>query len=132
MSLLNKLASMIETRIIKFVNFCTLVNRDIPLHDYKAFEDGDEPTKHVVGSSNMANASDQKKLFTSKSTLLFATGECTVRFNNANNVAVTILANTWYEFYQNVHTLIVDAIASQAVLHCYFEGTLPEECRIGA
>lgn len=132
MSLLNKLASMIGTGIIQFINLLVNSNRDIPLHDYHAFADGAEPCAYTVGTDNLTNGGDQKKRFTSKSTLLFSDVACTVRFNNSNNVLITILANTWYEFYQNIHTLIVVSIASNGTLYAYFEGTLPEECRLGA
>jgi len=130
--LLNRIAAMIGSGIIRFVNLVVNANRDYPLHDYHAFTDGDEPTAYVVGTDNKASAGDQKKLFTSKSTLLFATQTVTLRFNNSNNVTQTILANTWYEFYQNIHTLIVVTIGDQGILYVYFEGTLPEECRLGA
>ena len=132
MSMLNKIASMIQTGVIQFINLVGLANYDYPLHDYHAFADGAEPTAYQVGKSNMASGGDQKKLFTSKSTLLFSDVVCTVRFNNANNVLITLLANTWYEFYQNIHTLIVVAIGSDGTLYAYFEGTKPEECRLGA
>jgi len=132
MSLLNKIASMIQTGVIQFINLIGLANYDYPLHDYYAFADGAEPTAYQVGKSNMASGGDQKKLFTSKSTLLFSDVVCTVRFNNANNVLITLLANTWYEFYQNIHTLIVVTIATNGTLYAYFEGTKPEECRLSA
>jgi len=132
MSLMSKIASMIQTGVIQFINLVGLANRDYPLHDYHMFEDGDEPIAYIVGTDNRNVGGDQKKLFTSKSTLLFSDVACTVRFNNANNVLQDILANTWYEFYQNIHTLIVVTIATDGTLYAYFEGTKPEECRIGA
>jgi len=129
---LNRIAAMIGSGLIKFVNLVVNANRDYPLHDYHKFVDTDEPIAYTVGTDNLTNGGDQKKRFTSKSTLLFATQACTVRFNNSNNVTQDILANTWYEFYQNIHTLIVVTIGSQGILYAYFEGTLPEEARLGA
>jgi len=130
--MLSKIASLVNTGVIQFLNLVGLANRDYPLHDYHMFVDGEEPTHHIVGTGNMANAGDQKKLFTSKSTLLYATADCTIRLNNSNNVAIAILAGVWYEFYQNVHTLFVDVIGINGYLYAYFEGTKPEECRLGA
>lgn len=132
MSLLNYIVTRLKSGIVTFVNATINANRDYPLHDYHKFTDGDEPTAYQVGKDNMKSGGDQKKLFTSKSTLLFATAACAIRLNNANNVAQNILANTWYEFYQNIHTLIVDTIATGGILYAYFEGTLPEEARLGA
>jgi roadblock/LC7 domain-containing protein len=80
----------------------------------------------------MGNGGDQKKLFTSKSTLIFATAVCTIKFNNANNVTIDILANTWYEFYQNIHMVIIVTIGTDGTVYLYFEGALPEESRLGA
>jgi len=132
MSVLNYVVEKLKAGIITFINAVTLANREYPMHDYVSIADGSEPTRHVVGSGNMAAGGDQKKLFISKSTLVFCTTNAVVRFNNANNVAQTLLANTWYEFYQNMHTLIVDTIAEGGVLYAHFEGVLPSEGRIGA
>lgn len=130
MSLLSKIAGMINTGIVQFVNLVGLANRDYPLHDYKKFEDGDEPATYTVGTDNRVG--DQKKLFMSKSTLLYSDVACTIRLNNANNVTLDIIANTWYEFYSNVRSLIVVTIATGGTLYAYFEGVLPQEGRIGA
>jgi len=132
MSLLNYVVTKIKDGVLSFINAVINANRDIPMHDYHMFADGDEPCSFAVGSGNMSSGGDQKKLFTSKSTVLYATENSTVRFNNNNNVAIAILANTWYEFYQNVHTLIVTAIGTQGYLYAYFEGAMPEESRIGS
>jgi len=132
MSVLAYVVDKLKAGIITFINAVILANREYSMHDYVHFEDGDEPTKHVVGSGNMAAGGDQKKLFISKSTLIFCTTAAVVRFNNANNVPVGILPNVWYEFYQNTHTLIVDSIATNGLFYAHFEGVLPSEGRIGA
>jgi len=132
MSMLNKIASMIQTGVIQFINLVGLTNQDYPLHDYAEFVIDTTPVAYVVGTNNRASGGDQKKLFTSKRTLIYSNSDAMVRFNNANNVGIYIMGNIWFEFYQNIHTLIVPVLAEAQTLYVWFEGTKPEECRIGA
>lgn len=106
-----------------------MANRDYPYHDYHAFSDTDEPTHYVVGTDNKLSSGDQNKNFVSKSTLLYSDVACTVQFNNAENVVIDIIADTWYEFKSNIHTLIVVTIATDGTLYAYFEGDFPQEAR---
>lgn len=103
--------------------------RDFPYHDYKKFEDGDEPDTYQVGEANLNADGDQRKLFVSKSTLIYSDVACTVKFNHADNVTIDILANTWYTFWSNIHRVIVLTIATGGTLYMYFEGVLPEDAR---
>lgn len=104
-------------------------NHDFPYHDYKLFEDADEPTVYQVGTDNQTGAGTQHKKFVSKSTLLIATTQTTVRFNSGGNVLFTLLANVPYTFYSNIYSLLVVAIGAGGELHAYFEGVLPDEAR---
>lgn len=129
-SLLNKIATLIGTGLIKFVNLVFLANRDYPLHDFKKFEDTDEPCTYRVGEDNKQG--DQKKYFVSKSTMVYADVACTLRWNSANNVVQDIVANTWYTFKCNIRSVHVVTIGANGTLRLYFEGVLPQEVRIGA
>lgn len=102
-------------------------NHDFPYHDYKLFEDGDEPTVYQVGTDNQTGAGTQHKKFVSKSTLLIATGVTRVRFNSAENVLLTLLTNVPYTFYSNIYALVVVEIAEGENLYAYFEGVLPKD-----
>lgn len=124
-----KLAALLESRVIKFINAVTNTNTDMPYHDYYTVEDGSEPAQYDVGHNQVTGHGDQRKLFASKNTLIMATAAATIRFNSGNNVLITLLANTWYTFYSNIHTLFIVAIAQGGTLYAYFEGTLPEEAR---
>lgn len=88
--------------------------------------------QYAVGSNNITDRGDQKKLFTSKSTLIYSTLTCDVKFNNMNNVTIAILANTWYEFKSNIFQVFVDAVHTVAETHViklYFEGVMYDEAR---
>lgn len=102
-------------------------NHDFPYHDYKLFEDTDEPVIYQVGTANLTGRGDQHKLFVSKSTLLIATGVTTVKFNSTENVLITLLANIPYTFFSNIHALYVVTIAADTELHAYFEGVKPKD-----
>lgn len=102
-------------------------NHDFPYHDYKLFEDADEPTVYQVGTDNQTGRGTQHKKFVSKSTLLIATATTTIRFNSAENVLSTLIANVPYTFYSNIYALHVVAIGAGGALYAYFEGVLPED-----
>ena len=129
MYMLNKLAALLETRLIKFLNFVVNSNNDLPYHDYHHVDETTIPLSYAVGTNQVNTRGDQKKLFVSKQTLVYCTENTTIRFNNTNNVAITILANTWYTFYCNIWQVFFTAITQDKDLYIYFEGTLPEEAR---
>jgi hypothetical protein len=132
MSLLDYIVTKLKSGILTFINATINANRDYYMHDYKSYTAQYAPISYVVGTDNKKNSADQKKLFTSKSTLIYSNAACTIKFNNANNVTIDILANTWYEFYLNIHMVIILTIGADGTIYMYFEGTLPEECRLGA
>jgi len=105
----------------------SLANWDLPYHDYHHADEDSTDRSYRVGENNIGQGRDQKKLFVSKCTLIYCTEDTTIHFNNANNVAVTILANTWYTFYFNVYSLTHAAITEGKDLYVYTEGVLPEE-----
>ena len=87
---------------------------------------------YVVGQDQLTGKGDQQKHFISKSTLLYSTIVCDVKFNSLGNVTVTLLANTWYEFMSNIHTIYVyddSSDTGENWLKMYFEGVLPQEGR---
>lgn len=102
-------------------------NHDFPYHDHVVFEDTDEPTLYQVGQRNIDAHGSQRKHFVSKSTLIYSDVACTVRFNNANNVADTILPNVLFTFFCNISAVIVDAIGAGGTLYMYFDGVLPSD-----
>lgn len=114
---------------IEFINMLTLANRDYPYHDYHIVEDGSEPDFYQVGANNRLGNADQHKFFVSKSTLIYSDVACTVRFNNTENVAIAILANTWYTFYSNISSIYTSVIATGGTIYFWFEGVLPQETR---
>lgn len=105
----------------------SLSNLDLPFHDFYHADEQSATADYTVGTNNMGQGKDQKKRFVSKNTLIFCTEDTHVHFNNANNVAVTILANTWYTFYGNIYSISHAAITDTKDLYCYFEGVLPED-----
>ena len=105
------------------------VNRDMPCHDYHLVNAQSTDTCYIVGDNQVAAHGDQRKRFVSKSTLIFSTADCTVKFNNSNNVAVAILADTWYEFKSNIYQVYYSIPEGENFLKLYFEGCLPQESR---
>ena len=104
-------------------------NRDMPCHDYHLVNAQSTDTAYVVGDNQIAAHGDQRKRFVSKSTLIYATADCTIKFNNSKNVAVAILAATWYEFKSNIYQVFYAIPEDENYLKLYFEGCLPQESR---
>lgn len=129
MSLSNRIVSIINAGIIRFLNIVTLANRDYPYHDFVTYEDGEEPIAYRVGTNNQAVQGDQSKLFVSKSTMILSDVECTVRFNHTANTPITIRASVQYEFMSNIVMVYVSAIATGGYIDLGFEGVLPDESR---
>lgn len=129
MSVFNYLVEKLRSGLITFINMVTLANRDFPYHDYETYATAAVPAVHVVGRTNILTTGDQHKLFVSKSTLIMATGNATIRFNNTNNVLIGIVANTWYEFKSNIKVIYIVTLADTSNIYIYCEGVLPEEQR---
>lgn len=104
-------------------------NRDFPYHDFITIDDTEEPKNYRVGTNNLNCIGDQSKLFVSKSTMVISDVECTIRFNHTDNTPITIRANTQYEFYSNITSVYVSAIATGGYIDLGFEGVLPHEAR---
>ena len=87
---------------------------------------------YVVGSQNISGVGDQKKHFISKSLLLYSDIDVNIKLNNMNNVTIVILADTWYEFKSNIHTVFVDCVVETpetSYIYLYPEGVLYDEAR---
>jgi hypothetical protein len=101
----------------------------MPCHDYHLVNAQSTDTVYTVGDNQIAAHGDQRKRFVSKSTLIFSTVDCSVRFNNSKNVAVAILKDTWYEFKSNIYQVYYSIPTGEDFLKLYFEGCLPQESR---
>lgn len=102
---------------------------DYPYFDFHQFDDTEEPAIYWVGTDNKDRDGTQKKLFVSKSTLIYSDVACTIRFNGPNNVLTPIPANTWFTFVSDIYALVVVTIADGGYLLAYFEGVLPQDSR---
>ncbi len=129
MSYVNNIIKCIENGIHKFVSVIINANRDFPYHDYYHADETATVRSYVVGHNQVIGHGDQRKLFVSKSTLIYCTENTTIQFNSTNNVVVTILASTWYEFKSNISSIYHAAITQDKDLYVYFEGVLPNEAR---
>ena len=129
MSALNYVVTKLQTGILTFINAVVNANRDLPYHDYHHVDETTTDLSYIVGENQVTGRGGQKKLFVSKSTLIYCTEATTVRFNDVNNVAIAILANVWYEFKSNIYQVFHAAITQGYDLYLYFEGTLPQEAR---
>jgi hypothetical protein len=129
MSVVQRILAKIESGLITFINMVTLANRDYPYHDYIAFTPQSTKFAYVVGQNQTVGHGDQRKLFVSKSTLIYSTEDQTIHLNNMNNVAIVILASTWYEFKSNIYQVFVTTPAASQYIKFYFEGVLPQEAR---
>lgn len=87
---------------------------------------------YAVGENNISGKGDQKKHFTSKSTLIYSDIIVDVKFNSMHNVTIQLLADTWYEFKSNIHTIFVDctvAAEEESYIRIYTEGVMYDEAR---
>lgn len=129
MSAINYVVNKLKDGVLTFINAIINANRDLPYHDFLHVDETTVPLTYVVGASQVKGRGSQRKHFTSKSTLIYCTEDTTIRFNDTNNTAITILASTWYEFKSNVWQVFCTAITQGQDLYIYFEGTLPQEAR---
>lgn len=107
----------------------TLANRDYNYHDYHTDSYAGVWESYLVGENNMEGLGSQKKLFISKSTLIYATTAVNVKFNHSENVIIGLLANTWYEFKSNIRMVYYARQATSGTIYIYSEGVLPQEAR---
>jgi hypothetical protein len=127
--MLNYLVEKLKSGVLTFVNATINANRDMPYHDYQHVDEQTSGLSYIVGDNQIKSVGDQRKRFVSKSTLILCTEDTTLRFNSPNNVGITILASTWYEFKSNIYVVFLTAITDGKDLYLYFEGTLPQEAR---
>ena len=130
MSVIQRMLARLESGLITFVNMVTLANREYPYHDYTVFDANSTDDMYVVGQNQIDAHGNQSKRFVSKSTLIYSTGDAHVHFNDSKNVAVAILALTWYEFKSNIWQVFTDIPQGEdEFIKFYFEGVLPDEAR---
>jgi hypothetical protein len=121
--------SKVRVGIWQFVRLVLSANRELPYHDYHVASSQTTNPFYIVGSNQINAHGAQHKLFVSKSTLVYSTEDTHVHFNDSRNVAVAILALTWYEFKSNIAAVYFPIPGSDQGLLLYFEGVLPEEAR---
>ena len=129
---LEYLVSRIKAGLWTFSKLVFNANRDLPFHDYHLFETGASSgwMSYAVGHDNVTTQGDQRKLFVSKSTLIYSPLDVSIKLNNMNNVTIAILANTWYEFKSNIfHVFAHDAELGVSYIKFYFEGVMVDEAR---
>ena len=129
---LEYLVSRIKAGLWTFSKLVFNANRDLPFHDYYLFALGNDVgwLSYAVGHDNLTTQGDQRKLFVSKSTLVYSPVDVDIKFNNMNNVTIAILANTWYEFKSNIFQVFVyDVREDESYVKFYFEGVMVDEAR---
>lgn len=129
MSTLLDAISKVRVGIWQFVRLVLSANREYPYHDYHRATEQTVNPFYIVGSNQIDAHGAQHKLFVSKSTLVYSTADTHVHFNDSRNVAVGILALTWYEFKHNIAAVYFPIPDTDEELRLYFEGVLPEEAR---
>jgi hypothetical protein len=129
LSTLLELISKVKVGVWQFWRAVLSANHDYPYHDYHHASVGTTNPFYIVGSNQINAHGAQHKLFVSKSTLIYSTEDTDVHFNDSRNVAVGILANTWYTFYSNIAAVYFTIPNQDKDLYLYFEGVLPEEAR---
>lgn len=118
-----------KVSIWQFIRLVFNANIDLPYHDYHHANSQSTIGFYVVGSNQINAHGAQHKLFVSKNTLIYSTEATHVHFNDSRNVAVAILANTWYTFFSNIAAVYYPIPGADKDLYLYFEGVLPEEAR---
>lgn len=129
MSTLLEAISKVKVGVWQFIRLIFTANRDYPYHDYHHADPQSAIGFYVVGANQIEAHGSQHKLFVSKSTLILSTEDTHVHFNDSRNVAVAILANTWYTFVSNIAAVYFPIPGDDKDLYLYFEGVLPEEAR---
>lgn len=129
MSILDYILGRLQRGVITFINAVTLAHRDWPYHDFETATTTSTYQTYRVGENNDDGKGDQHKLFLSKSLLIYATTNSYVKFNHADNVVITILANTWYTFMSNIYAVHYRYVSAEGTIYLYPEGVLPQEAR---
>lgn len=129
MSMFNYIVEKLKSGVLTFINATINANRDMPFHDYYHGDETTTTNQYIVGTNQIKSVGDQKKRFTSKSTLIFCTENTTVQFNSLNNVTITILADTYYEFMCNIYAIYYAPITQAEDLYIWFDGTMSKEAR---
>lgn len=127
--ILQKIYEKLSKGVIAFVNLVSLSHRDWPYNDFETAATATTYKRYPVGMNNANSHGDQTKLFVSKLSSIMVTTNSYVRFNHAGSQAHTLLANTWYNFQFNVHSVYYAAVQSAGTIYMHFGGTLPEEAR---
>lgn len=104
-------------------------NRDYPYHDYETATLTSTYKPYAVGDNNKDKHGSQSKLFVSKDTLIYSTVEADVKFNDAENVEIDILANTYYTFRCNISRIFYKYSSEEGTIYIWCDGVLPQEVR---
>jgi hypothetical protein len=129
---LEYIVARIKAGLWTFSRLVFNANRDLPFHDYHLFTLGATGgwLAYAVGADNITDRGSQKKLFTSKSTLIYSTLNIDIKFNSMNNVPIAILNSVWYEFKSNIFQVFAnDSGEDVGYLKLYFEGVMSDEAR---
>lgn len=129
MNALEYLVGRLKRGLIAFIGMVTLAHRDWPYHDFHSDTTTAVYQTYVVGNNNRLRRGDQFKLFTSKSLLIMSTTNTYVKFNHADNVVITLLANRWYEFMSNIYAVHYVYVTEAGTIYIYPEGVPPQEAR---
>jgi hypothetical protein len=129
MSLIQRLEAWLNANVWRFFRAVFSANRDYPYHDYLCVTDTTPTGFYEVGQNQINCHGNQSKRFVSKSTLIIATEDVQVRFNDAKNVVIDLLANVLYEFKSNIWQVFFWTPDEDKAIHFYFEGVLPDEAR---
>lgn len=105
-------------------------NRDYPYHDHHTDTMTSTYQSYRVGENNRISGGTQKKLFTSKSLLVYATTEADIKLNSTENIEIDILADTFYIFKSNVFQVFYKYSAAQGTIYITPEGVHMREGRI--
>ena len=115
--------------VFTFIGKIILANRELPYNDFHTDTTKATYGSYAVGENNRQPNADQTKLFVSKSTLIIATTTSHVKFNSAKGVVHTLIANNFYEFKSNIHSIHYAYVAEAGVIWIHCEGVLPQEAR---
>lgn len=121
--------SKLERGIITFINAVFLANKDYPYEDYHEDTTLGTYQRYSVGDNNKLGKGTQHKLFVAKSTLILCTEDVYIKFNNANNVVNTLLADTFYEFDHNIYAIYYADVDVAGTIYIWVEGVHPQEGR---
>ena len=115
--------------VITFINMVSLANHDFPYHDYHEDTTTGAYQSYTVGANNKDGIGLQKKFFVSKATLLMCTEDVYVKFNHADNVVNTFLADTYYTIPFNVIRIMYADVDVAGTIYIWTAGVLPQEVR---